>query len=90
MKREKTVVDVEVSEDKKKEIVGSLLREHTTFGMGIERERRRQEDIVSYEDGWWMFGGEVGQRRGKEGVHCNMDSTFGMEMRGREKDKRIL
>ena len=47
MKREKTVVDVEVSEDKKKEIVGSLLREHTTFGMGIERERKRQEEIVS-------------------------------------------
>jgi hypothetical protein len=47
MKREKTVVDVEVSEDKKKEIIGSLLREHTTFGMGIERERKRQEDIVS-------------------------------------------
>ena len=46
MKREKTVVDVEVSEDKKKEIVGSLLREHTTFGMGIERERKRQEDIL--------------------------------------------
>ena len=48
MKREKTVVDVEVSEDKKKEIIGSLFREHTTFGMGIERERRRQEDIVSF------------------------------------------
>jgi hypothetical protein len=47
MKREKTVVDVEVSEDKKKEIVGSLLREHTQFGVGIERERKRQEDIVS-------------------------------------------
>lgn len=47
MKREKTVVDIEVSEDKKKEIVGSLLREHTTFGMGIERERKRQEEIVS-------------------------------------------
>ena len=47
MKREKTVVDVEVSEDKKKEIIGSLLREHTTFGMGFERERKRQEENVS-------------------------------------------
>lgn len=47
MKREKTVVDVKVSDDKKKEIFGSLLREHTTFGMGIERERKRQEDRVS-------------------------------------------
>ena len=47
MKREKTVVDIEVSEDKKKEIVGSLLREHTTFGMGFERERKRQEEAVS-------------------------------------------
>ena len=47
MKREKTVVDVEVSEDKKKEIIVSLLREHTTFGMGFERERKRQEENVS-------------------------------------------
>ena len=47
MKREKTVIDVEVSEEKQKEIVSSLLREHTNVGMKFERERTRQEEMVS-------------------------------------------
>lgn len=46
MKREKTVIDVEVSEEKQKEIVSSLLREHTNVGMKFERERTRQEEMV--------------------------------------------
>lgn len=48
MKREKTVIDVEVSEEKQREIVSSLLREHTNVGMKFERERTRQEEMVSY------------------------------------------
>ena len=47
MKREKTVIDVEVSEEKQREIVSSLLREHTNVGMKFERERTRQEEMVS-------------------------------------------
>ena len=47
MKREKTVIDVEVSEEKQREIVSSLLREHTNVGMKFERERTRQEKMVS-------------------------------------------
>lgn len=47
MKREKTVIDVEVSEEKHREIVSSLLREHTNVGMKFERERTRQEEMVS-------------------------------------------
>ena len=46
MKREKTVIDVEVSEEKQKQIVSSLLREHTNVGMKFERERTRQEEMV--------------------------------------------
>ena len=46
MKREKTVIDVEVSEEKQREIVSSLLREHTNVGMKFERERTRQEEMV--------------------------------------------
>jgi len=46
MKREKTVIDVEVSEEKQKEIVSSLLREHTNVGMKFERERTRQEEML--------------------------------------------
>ena len=47
MKREKTVIDVEVSEEKQREIVSSLMREHTNVGMKFERERTRQEKMVS-------------------------------------------
>ena len=47
MKREKTVIDVEVSEEKQREIVSSLMREHTNVGMKFERERTRQEEMVS-------------------------------------------
>lgn len=46
MKREKTVIDVEVNPEKQKEIVSSLLREHTNAGMKFERERARQEEMV--------------------------------------------
>ena len=46
MKREKTVIDVEVSEEKQRAIVSSLLREHTNVGMKFERERTRQEEMV--------------------------------------------
>ena len=48
MKREKTVIDVEVSEEKQREIVQSLFREHTNVGMKFERERTRQEEMVSF------------------------------------------
>lgn len=47
MKREKTVIDVEVSEEKQREIVSTLLRGHTNVGMKFERERTRQEEMVS-------------------------------------------
>lgn len=47
MKREKTVIDVEVSEEKQREIIQSLFREHTNVGMKFERERTRQEEMVS-------------------------------------------
>lgn len=46
MKREKTVIDVEVSEEKQRAIVSSLLREHTNVGMKFERERTRQEEML--------------------------------------------
>ena len=46
MKREKTVIDVEVSKEKQQEILSSLLREHTNVGMKFERERTRQEEMV--------------------------------------------
>ena len=48
MKREKTVIDVDVSEEKQREIVQSLFREHTNVGMKFERERTRQEEMVSF------------------------------------------
>ena len=41
------MVDVEVSPEKQKEILSSLLREHTSVDMKFERERTRQEDLVS-------------------------------------------
>ena len=47
MKREKTVIDVDVSEEKQRAIVSSLLREHTNVGMKFEQERSRQEEMVS-------------------------------------------
>jgi hypothetical protein len=47
MKREKTVVEIDLSEEKQREIVSSLIREHTSFGKKFERERTRQEDMVS-------------------------------------------
>ena len=53
MKREKTVIDVEVSEEKQREIVSSLLREHTNVGMKFERERTRQEEMVSCSPGFF-------------------------------------
>ncbi|XP_032219683.2 trichohyalin [Nematostella vectensis] len=46
MKREKTVIDVEVSEEKQREIVSSLIREHTSFGEKFKREQTRQEEMV--------------------------------------------
>ncbi|RMX39987.1 hypothetical protein pdam_00022972 [Pocillopora damicornis] len=46
MKREKTVIDVEVSKEKQQEILSSLLREHTNVGMKFERERTRQEEML--------------------------------------------
>lgn len=48
MKREKTVIDVEVSKEKQQEILSSLLREHTNVGMKFERERTRQEEMVRF------------------------------------------
>lgn len=48
MKREKTVIDVEVSKEKQQEILSSLLREHTNVGMKFERERTRQEEMVFF------------------------------------------
>ena len=48
MKREKTVIDVDVSEEKQRQIVQSLFREHTNVGMKFERERTRQEEMVSF------------------------------------------
>ena len=48
MKREKTVIDVDVSEEKQREIVQSLFRERTNVGMKFERERTRQEEMVSF------------------------------------------
>ena len=51
MKREKTVIDVEVSEEKQREIVSSLLRGHTNVGMKFERERTRQEEMVRFTAG---------------------------------------
>lgn len=48
MKREKTVIDVEVSKEKQQEILSSLLREHTNVGMKFERERTRQEEMVCF------------------------------------------
>ena len=47
MKREKTVIDVDVSEEKQREIVQSLFREHTNVGMKFEREKTRQAEMVS-------------------------------------------
>lgn len=46
MKREKTVIEVDMSEEKQREIVSSLIREHTSVGKKLERERTRQEDMV--------------------------------------------
>lgn len=46
MKREKTVIDVDVSEEKQRAIVSSLLREHTNVGMKFEQERTRQEEMI--------------------------------------------
>lgn len=41
------MIDVEVSEEKQREIVSTLMRERTNVGMKFERERTRQVEMVS-------------------------------------------
>ena len=48
MKREKTALDVEVSEDQKQELMQQLVREQTSLHKRISEEQSRQEEIVSY------------------------------------------
>jgi hypothetical protein len=47
MKREKTVVDVSLSEDQKNEMHMRLVREQTVVNRRLSMEHRRHEDIVS-------------------------------------------
>ena len=58
MQREKTVIDVEVSEEKKQALFNSLVREHTKAQLKIEMEQEKQSQQVRFIfwiSQWWSF-----------------------------------
>ena len=48
MKREKTVVDVNLSEDQKNEMYMQLVKEQTIVNRRLSMEHQRHEDMVHY------------------------------------------
>lgn len=47
MRREKTALDVEVSEDQKKELFSQVVREHADWTRKISADKQRQQEVVS-------------------------------------------
>ncbi len=48
LQREKTVIDVDVSEDKKKELFNKLMQDHSRAQMRIEQEKEERAKMVCH------------------------------------------